>query len=99
MNITPKMRYAYLVACAEGYYQADNIYQQPGEPRSFRTSKYKTDGKQFESILEAREISGEIGGSRILRYDRLTMQTEDVRELMRRGPERRWTDRIGGGEQ
>lgn len=94
MNITPKMRYAYLVACAEGYYQADNIYQQPGEPRSFRTSRYKTDGKQFESILEAREISGEIGGSRILRYDRLTMQTEDVRELMRRGPERRWTGSV-----
>ena len=92
MNITLKDRFAYIVENSGLYFVAINIYREEGQKPSYRMSQYKGDGKKFDSIGDAAEVSRLIGGSRIVRYDKLTMQTVTVRDVMRQGVEREWKE-------
>lgn len=90
MMITPKMRYAYLIMKDGCFYQG-RIENDQGE-KWYRFSRSKSDGKRFESIQDARELSGKIGGSRIMRYNKLTGALVDVEELIKCPPARRWRE-------
>ena len=83
MKITHKIRYKYMVECSGLYFQCvDQMRTTEGEGPMWKFSRNKSDGKKFDSINAAREISGEIGGSRIVRVDLLNGDVEDVRKLM-----------------
>jgi len=86
MTITPKIRFKYMVECNGLYFQCVDRMKQPVdsaiEDKAWKFSRNKSDGKKFDSINAAREISGEIGGSRIVRVDLLNGDVEDVRKLM-----------------
>ena len=90
MRITPKIRYAYIVGNSGQYLQARTV--EFGQRTVWLMTIYKSDAKKFNSIQAAREYSGKMGGSRILRYDRLYGRIEDVEEMIKRGPERIWKE-------
>ena len=92
MNITAKMKYKYMVECSGLYYQgADRMTQLlDGGPERMKFSRNKRDGKKFDTISAAAAICGLIGGSRIVRYNMLNGDVEDVRELMKASVQREW---------
>lgn len=83
MTITPKIRYRYMVKCWRLYFQWEN-------ENETRLTANKSDAKKFDSIAEAGEVRDKLIGSRIVRYDMLTGNTEDILELMKDHVERRW---------
>ena len=92
MNISAKDRYRFIIQREDGeYFQAWNIYEEDRERKSARWTASKASAKKYESMLDAREDIGKLGGGiRLLRYDMLTTRTVDVWDEMRRPPERRW---------
>ena len=84
MKITPKIRYRYMVECSGLYYQG-------GRENEARLSRNRSDGKKFNSIEEARRTRKKISGSRIVRFDMLTGDVVDVKDLIQGGVERNWT--------
>ena len=95
MNITAKMKYKYMVEIHGLYYQgAYNMPELMDEMEDgkdvMRFSRNKSDGKKFDTISAAAAIGGLIGGSRIVRYNMLNGDVEDVRELMKASVQREW---------
>lgn len=92
MKITPKLRYRYMVQCSGLYYQGlDRMQSDPENGKTIlKFSRNRSDGKKFDSINAAREVSGKIGGSRIVRVDLLNGDVDDVLELMKEGIVREW---------
>lgn len=84
MKITPKIRFKYMIECSGLYYAGVDLMRKvpEGAPAFLRFTRNRSDGKKFDSINAAREVSGKIGGSRIVRVDLLNGDVEDVRKLM-----------------
>ena len=92
MKVTVKEKYVYIVYNSGMYLQA-RIFEDEDWKTQWKLSPYKSDAKRFNSIQEAREYSGKLGGSRIMRYNQLNGQAEDVEALVKIGPKRRWIER------
>ena len=92
MNITAKMKYKYMVEIHGLYYQGVDRMTQllDGGPEQMKFSRNKSVGKKFDTISAAGAIGGLIGGSRIVRYNMLNGDVEDVRELMKASVQREW---------
>ena len=83
MKITPTIRYKYMVERGGVYYKGMDPMRKYGDVPQF--SGNRSDGKKFDTIAAAREISRDIGGSEIVRVDMLNGDVVDVRELMKAG--------------
>ena len=88
MKITPKLRYKYMVERSGLYFRCMDPMRKEQEIPVF--CRHRSDGKKFESIAAAREISGKIGGSEIVRVDLLNGDVESIRELMKISSIRNW---------
>lgn len=96
MLISSFDRYKYIIERTNEseFFQAFNIYEEDGKKRSIRWCRDKSSAAKFDSLIEAREMIGKVGGGcRIMRYDLLTTESVDVWEEMRAGAERRWIRR------
>lgn len=89
MELTAKQKYKYLVKITGNYITADAVMSNGAH--HFKFSQYKSDAKQYDSILEARQLAKEIGGS-VDRYNVLTGETVDIEKLVRENSEgKRWS--------
>lgn len=94
MNISPKMRYMYIISVAKNLYFRCEVKATEAEKaagmseRKFFTSSL-SDAKKYEYGQDAREKAEEIGG-KVWRFDTLRYELADPEELEKCEPERIW---------